>query len=220
MQEELKNKIQFTPLTPGLGFHPFSDGLPYAPVTKAGLSESMGTGAVSAGAPKIARQPQRPLRVSVPTPFISAQPTPAEIEPAEQKFGYWYLLKRIFAYSLDSIVNLTLCLATFAFAFWKQGLNLDGMITPGILALSALFLIVFNWALITAQEVAFNTSLGKRSFGLILPGTAHACFWRAFFFLISVGFCGVGLMWALFKRNKRCWHDVAMDLQPIEIARL
>ncbi len=83
-----------------------------------------------------------------------------------------------------------------------------------------LFLCVFNWAITTAQEVAFSTSLGKRLFGLALNGSASAIFLRAFFFLPSVGFAGIGLIWALFDRRKRCWHDLVVDLQPTEIAYL
>ena len=64
--------------------------------------------------------------------------------------------------------------------------------------------------------MAFHTTLGKRLFGLALPGNAIAIFLRAFFFLPSALFCGVGLLWAAFDGRSRCWHDVVVDLQPIE----
>jgi len=53
-----KAKIQFKPLHEGMGFHPFSDGLPYAPEskTKYASGPSTGTGAVSAGRPRFATQ--------------------------------------------------------------------------------------------------------------------------------------------------------------------
>src|SRR5436309_3407808 len=53
--------LQFQAVTPGLGFHPFSDGLPYAPVSKVAMQPApanrpatvpalgMGAGATSAG---------------------------------------------------------------------------------------------------------------------------------------------------------------------------
>jgi hypothetical protein len=86
-----KGKIQFKPLHEGMGFHPFSDGLPYAPESKAGVRPSkgqsmgQGSGAVSAGRPrfatatpptKTARQLQTPLAVA-PTATIPASGFPA-----------------------------------------------------------------------------------------------------------------------------------------------
>lgn len=48
--------VSFAPLTDGLGFHPFADGLPYAPAGKSaspsGASAPTGTGAVAAGRPQ------------------------------------------------------------------------------------------------------------------------------------------------------------------------
>ena len=34
MEKPREPELKFSPITEGLGFHPFSDGLPYAPVTK------------------------------------------------------------------------------------------------------------------------------------------------------------------------------------------
>lgn len=49
-----KERIQFKPLHDGMGFHPFSDGLPYAPESKAKTKPvtSSGAGAVAAGRPQ------------------------------------------------------------------------------------------------------------------------------------------------------------------------
>jgi hypothetical protein len=47
-----KGKIQFKPLHEGMGFHPFSDGLPYAPESKSKYSS--GAGANAAGRPQFA----------------------------------------------------------------------------------------------------------------------------------------------------------------------
>jgi len=94
------------------------------------------------------------------------------------------------------------------------------LINPGIVLIAGLFLAFFNWAITTAEEVAFGTSIGKRLFGLAIQGSASAIFLRAFFFLPSTCFGGIGILWALFDRRRRCWHDLVVDLQPIEIARL
>ena len=49
-------KIKFSPLHEGMGFHPFSDGLPYAPESK--TKYSSGAGATSAGRPTFASPQQ------------------------------------------------------------------------------------------------------------------------------------------------------------------
>ena len=58
------SKIQFSPLHEGMGFHPFSDGLPYAPESK--TKYKTGAGATSAGRPTFAKaqtfnQPSKPM---------------------------------------------------------------------------------------------------------------------------------------------------------------
>ncbi len=235
--------LDFKPLTDGLGFHPFADGLPYAPVrkTQAPLPEAQpqqGTGAVSAGHARFATQlPRVPVaRVSVPvasslplqeSAIQARNPLPAAPEksgvpaPGSQPMQSWaYLPKRLLAYSLDSAFNMGLCAVAFGGALWKQGIPPESLLSPGTVVLFTLFLLGFNWAILTAQEVAFGTSLFKRLFGLELDGSATAIFLRAFFFLPSLGFCGVGLLWAGLDRRRRCWHDLVVNLQPVETARL
>ncbi len=46
-----KKEIQFKPLNEGLGFHPFADGLPYAPQSPSQRLAARGTGAIAAGKP-------------------------------------------------------------------------------------------------------------------------------------------------------------------------
>jgi uncharacterized RDD family membrane protein YckC len=154
---------------------------------------------------------------TAPKPVAVPESLGLDLEPG---LGLGYLVKRIFAYLLDTAFNLSLCVGALSIALWKQDLNPELLLNPGIVAVSVLFLAVFNWAITTAQEVAFGTSIGKRIFGLSLEGSTSAVFLRAFFFLPSVCFAGIGLIWSLFDRRKRCWHDMVVDLQPVEIARL
>lgn len=243
----MEKDLSFKPITDGLGFHPFSDGLPYAPVSKvaskpqvtapratppAQLSPAatprMGVGATAAGRPTFA--PTAP-RVSVPVartpvsaPVQTQTQTVAKEARPEPKFdaqpGFGYLIKRVVAYVLDSTLNIGLCLGALSAALWRQNVDPGTLINPGVAVLALAFLAVFNWALITAQEVAFGTSFGKRIFGLAIHGSALATFLRAICFIPSAAFCGLGLAWALVDRNKRCWHDVVSGLQPKEIASL
>ncbi|MGK5085555.1 RDD family protein [Bdellovibrionota bacterium FG-1] len=225
-------ELKFQPLSEGLGFHPFSDGLPYAPIAKtqtsrvtaaaSTASRSSGSGATVAGpvqyarisvpvATQVASKNQKPTQAALP----AAQPPPLEAD-----LGAEYVFKRVFAYLLDTIINTGLCAGALSAALWKENLSPELLLNPGIVLLAGLFLGVFNWAITTAQEVAFGTSIGKRLFGLALQGTASALFLRAFFFIPSLCFAGIGLIWALFDRKRRCWHDLVVDLQPIEINNL
>lgn len=159
------------------------------------------------------------------------QPLPPKNPPIPQKSanelliavpapGVGYLFKRLFAYLFDSVLNLGLCTGTLILILRNQGLNPDSLLSADIWLPFCLFLFVFNWAIIAAQEVAFGTSVGKRLFGLALNGNAAALFLRAFFFLPSLAFGGLGIVWALFDRNRRGWHDLVVDVQPTEIAQL
>lgn len=202
MEKNRNKEIRFAPVTDGLGFHPFSEGLPYAPAAKPSLT---GTGAVAAGTPRFATQiPQ------VALPVIPSMPVP----------GIGYLFKRVAAYGIDSALNVTLSGVALVFVFMRLGLQYESLLRADAAILTAAFLGVLNWALIAAQEIAFGTSFGKRVFRLALDGSATAIFLRSFFFAASVAFFGVGLVWSVLNRRRRCWHDMIVDLQPIEIARL
>lgn len=238
--------IEFQAINSGLGFHPFSDGLPYAPVSKATKTQprptlppfsrepvsrepkkdlSTGAGAVAAGHPSMVL-PKRPVsvepRVSVPVAAPKAVPKTAPIPPvfSEVRYGFFYSFKRVLAYALDSVLNISLLVTGLSFGLLNQDISPDMLLNPGVILASFFFVGLFNWAIMSAQEVAFGTSVGKRVFGLALQGKTSTIFLRALLFLPSTAFCGAGLLWALFDSRRRCWHDVVVDLQPIEVARL
>jgi len=242
----LTQGLGFHPFSDGLPYAPVSksaarpQATPHSPPKegKRDLARDLsgGAGAISAGKPDFAYTPRVSVPVAAPAPKVSTQvqkPAPQKVvakqtataAPAAQafgepKFGYVYLLKRVLAYSLDTLLNTALLATGLSFALLNEDMNPDLLMNPGIVMISILFFTLFNWALITAQEVAFGTSIGKRIFGLMVQGSTSALFLRAFFFLPSISFCGVGLLWGLFDKRKRCWHDVVVNVQPIEVARL
>jgi hypothetical protein len=118
------------------------------------------------------------------------------------------------------LVNTTLCLLGLGAVMVRLELSWDAFSNMSLLLLGVVFLAMFNWSIMTAQEVLLGTTLGKRMFGLVLRGGTSALFLRSFFFLPSLIFCGLGIVWALFDRRKRCWHDHAVDIQPLELAQL
>ncbi len=254
--------LQFRPLHQGVGFHPFSDGLPYAPAVptrtnQAPSTPTTGTGAIAAGParPVISRPLAQPMpmprspvmippSIRVPGPtlprpdaFLRHQPNQLTIQqpiqhtaqqaPAleaapniEKNFGWTYPLARSFAFLLDVTFNVlvtaTVVTVALAFADLEPWFLLEG----NLAGMTLFFLVAFSWALMTAQEILFKTTIGKRVMGLKLRGTATEIFLRSFFFLPSIGFAGAGILWALFDRDKRCWHDVAINLQPTRITQL
>ncbi len=208
-----------------------------------------GSGAVAAGRPQfvIPRQPQqapsmpRPARTKTSVAVAAAAaasrtssinanvrgvtqsrvPVPSVMpaESTDEIFGIGYVFKRIFAYTLDCTFSLMIYVGVLSLAAWKGLSSLDSTLSPGVWMLGGMAWALFHWFFLTAQELIFKTSFGKQWFGLRLFGDASAIFVRAFLFVPSVLFCGLGLVWCLFDRRRRCWHDVAADLAPTEIAQ-
>jgi uncharacterized RDD family membrane protein YckC len=166
--------------------------------------------------------------VSQPEPMVSvpvAEAKKAAVSPIppvfkEARYGFFYSLKRVCAYVLDSFLNTALLATGLSFGLLNQDMSPDMLFNPGVILASFFFAALFNWAIMSAEEVAFGTTIGKRVFGLALQAKTSAIFLRALLFLPSTAFCGAGLLWAIFDSRRRCWHDVVVDLQPIEVARL
>ena len=205
--------LSFKPLTEGLGFHPFSDGLPYAPLRK-NRTPTTGGGAVAAGPPSFAR----------PTKLNQATQKAETDKPLlrEETFGFSYLFKRMIAYFIDSFFNISVCVIALTYILIHEDIRIESLVIgPDLAFLIVTFLFVFNWALITAQEVTFRSSLGKRIVSLQLSGSsASKLLLRSFLFILSGFFCGIGLLWGLFDKQKRCWHDVVTDIQPVNLTKL
>ncbi len=138
----------------------------------------------------------------------------------EIQFGYGYLLKRVAAFLMDLTLNLTLLgVATAGFMF-KLGFHPRQLLAYEILPVTVVFLLVFTWAVVAAEEVAFGTTAGKKILSLSIDGPVGTVFLRSLLFLFSMACFGLGIFYALFDRKKRCWHDALSGLQPIEIAKL
>lgn len=256
MEKEKEKKIAFKPMTDGLGFHPFSEGLPYSPNSnqKEKISQS-GSGAVSGNkqghyrftntvpATKVLPKsevsrpshihlgpiPPRPTYTPAPQIQPSFKPTAQTQKMQTQEkpvllgvsqYSFFYSTKRVLAFLLDSMVNLTICSIALAFVLNRLEISMSQFKQTEAMLILGAFLWVFNWALITAQDVAFGTSVGKRSFSLALEGKPFVLLLRSFLFLISFGFALLGILWAVIDPKRRCWHDILSHTQPIELARL
>lgn len=217
-------KIDFKPLSSGLGFHPFSDGLPYAPLSpspQGGAPQktrplATGTGAVAAGTPTFAtRIPKVNVPIAKPaleTISLSASST-AAVHP--QRLGFTYVLKRIIAYLVDLTLSLSLAGICFAWVFWNEPQFPERLFHSQVTWMISLYALAFPWVMITGQELIFKSTLGKRIFKLRLNATTGALLLRAIFFLPSLFFLGTGLLWCLFDPQRRCWHDLITQIQPL-----
>jgi hypothetical protein len=220
-QNESKEKeIQFKALSDGLGFHPFANGLPYSPPTGKTQPEekkpdfSKGTGAYSAGRPSFV-YPKAPAAKPA-APAVAPKP----LLQTDQTLGFEYLLKRVLSFMVDSFLNILLSSAILGFCLWSQSNNFDFMMNSGVLVISACFLLFFNWAMITSQEILFHTSIGKKLFGLRLQGSLGAILGRAVLFIPSAAFFGLGVIWAAFNKDRVTWYDAATGIQPKEVAEI
>lgn len=199
--------IQFKPAHSGVGFHPFSNGLPYTPTPGAGTFAG------------------RPPKTVVPR--VNKVPSPQKNEtealktnPIELHLDWSYLLLRLIAYGLDIISMASLTVSGFGISLLTLKMSPWILLDSSLILMSIAMTAFFCWALILIQELIFQTSLGKIIVGLRLRGSATSIFLRSLLFIPSFIFGGFGLFWGLFDSEKRCWHDVATDLQPSRITRL
>lgn len=200
-------QLNFRPLHSGLGFHPFSDGLPYAPQTPK--------------APPLPRPilPPRqvvmaPAKAPAATPAAMPAQAPAPTPAPVQTPGWSYLPLRMTAFGIDVIFHLSAAALLLMGGVVAMGYEPLVIFEGGVFSAALLTISVLGWAMMVGQEVALGSTPGKRIVGLKLQGSPAALFLRAFFFLISLMFMGAGLLWALFNRERRCWHDLASDVQP------
>ena len=163
-----KDRISFRPLHDGMGFHPFSDGLPYAPEAKRKQAPSTGTGAVSAGTPRFA-EPIRTARQLQQASQARTQPTPAPaprpvVAPETQETDL--VRRRAFAYLLDAILHAGFWITTNLAALFAFKFHLDPELMLQNPAGFLVFFLLSQWLFISLQEVLFETSAGKVFFQL------------------------------------------------------
>ncbi|RYZ65323.1 MAG: RDD family protein, partial [Proteobacteria bacterium] len=168
------------------------------------------------GAPieEIVQRLQREI-AATPTPQSRMQPAPApEVYGVRMHYSFSYSFQRLFAWVIDSAFNLSVAATVLSFAILKTELLSLPPHSNFSLALMGVFLFLCNWAAIAGQEVAFGTSLGKRVFGLRIPGTGTDAFIRAMAFIPSLLIGGLGIVMSVFDSRKRCLHDRLAGAQP------
>jgi len=221
MQNE---KIKFSPLHDGVGFHPFSEGLPYAPQTKVSPRTenkpfptapafspqlSRGTGAVAAGTPTFA-MPMTARQLQQQTPKTSPNlnqrsvvHTQAAATPELAKTLATTespLRARFFAYLLDTVIHLAFWIAINLIATFTFHFQLDTSLLARNWIGFSLFFAFSQWFFIAMQEVLFETTIGKSFFDLEFKRSrksffAPSLFLRSIVFMVGMFFMGLGLLY-------------------------
>ncbi|MBU6152928.1 MAG: RDD family protein [Bdellovibrionales bacterium] len=199
-------KIKFKPLHEGMGFHPFSDGLPYAPESKS--KPQMGAGATAAGRPrfttqippqvrpqlKTARQLQNPsissaTAIRTATPSRAIQTTPKVMPASEPSL----LRQRSFAYLLDSVIHASFWIGTNLAALFLFQFQIDFGIVKDSLPQFLVFFLFSQWIFIGLQEVLFENTIGKAFFQLEFQRNHKSLFLRSMVFMTGILCFGLGL---------------------------
>lgn len=240
--DKTENELEFKPLTDGLGFHPFSNGMPYAPVrpkaSPTSPASATGSGAIAGGKPVFHYAPQFHPRTITAPPLAPLAPLPSHVLPStplaplEIPKSQGLLTYRLLGFITDTGINFILGLLALTLLFWKESngvfssLSSISSVSESVIIVGLLFLSLLNWSLITAQEVVFRTSLGKRLFNLILkdsgtsselPPSPLRILLRSVLCVFSMTLAGLGILWAAFDSKGRTWHDLATG---IEVARV
>ncbi len=218
-----KQKIQFKPLHEGMGFHPFSDGLPYAPESKT-KSTHAGTGAVSAGRPQFAtqsfntskpmgtarqmQQQAQPVAQSMGQPLVQpyVQPqkqtqmqrakTTTNTRPAtvtSHAPSDDIIRRRAFAYLMDTVIHAGFWLATNLAALYFFKFQIDSEILKDNFVHFGVFFLLSQWMFVSLQEVLFENSLGKLFFNLEFKRNHGSLMLRSILFMGGLLFFGMGL---------------------------
>ena len=244
-----KPNVSFEPLHSGLGFHPFSDGLPYSVPNKNRMSTSARPSPqLSKPTPQTLQQPladrmnsrpenprrQENFRPPMEGPWVppvlpqgtrptwktasnTSAPLPKKI--ISESPGASYLIARVFSYGIDCLVHTSLVGGIIWLTLWFNEMDLRILTYSGMLPVIAVFLIAFNWFLVTLQELIFHTSLGKSLFQLVIPASRGKILFRSLIFIPSA-LSGIGLIFGIFNRKRSCLHDLPFETQPIRVTKL
>jgi len=210
--------IDFKLLNEGLGFQKQAGTMPYAPTNPKKITKRMtGTGATQAGTPLFVNPPPRVSRpVQSRIPETAPVPTPMIENKKEALPTYSLVFKRITSVLIDLTVSSVVTVGTFSISAHFLSIPMSLFLNPGVQLLVGGSFLLFHWSLVLLEELIFQTSLGKWALGLYLSGSRIGILFRGIFFLASAFLLGIGLIWSLFDKKKRCIHDILSDVEVKE----
>lgn len=142
---------------------------------------------------------------------------PLQSQDLQSPLGRSYVAKRVTAYTIDFVLNSVFFFFIAIVLMLKQGSGADIFSNRSVILVTASFCFAFHWFLLTLQEMIFGTSLGKWFLGFSLNGGSLALLLRAVLSIPSILLMGVGVLAGLSHPQKRCWHDSAVGVQPLEM---
>ena len=219
-QQPPKTKIQFKPLHDGMGFHPFSDGLPYAPASKAQTqtepqTPTTGYGATAAGRPRFVHTTSpRPVSHSLANSLSTPEPLHTRtaalnshlvINPSvavTEKTGLitdtslekQIIRRRAFAYALDMVIHAGFWVLTNLAALFIFHFQIEPEIFTENLPQFIAFFALSQWLFIALQETLFETSIGKVFFNLEFKRNHRSLLLRSIVFMMGVVTLGIGFL--------------------------
>jgi hypothetical protein len=220
--------VLFEPLSEGLGFHPFAEGLPYG-----GAQSVVGraTPEVRPGIPAAA--PARgqsdtvlagPVRWVLPErergeeafdlELVLGESPQKSVHPEGLSLGY--VFARVMAYGFDLSLNALLEVACALGLSWSGYVSFEFLKSWSALQSFGVVFILSGWVLIGVQEVTFQNSAGKALLGMTLAGGGRLRIaLRSLLYPLALGFGGLGVLSSLLNVRKACWHDRWTQVQPI-----
>jgi hypothetical protein len=153
-------------------------------------------------------------------PQESTTPVPESKLVLEPRLGLGFMFKRSLAFVMDSVILTSLVAVMGVSAGILMNLDLTSLLEPELLNLEIAFGCAFLWSLITAQEVVFSTTLGKRLFDLRVEGSLIARILRSVFLPISILLLPINLIIGLIDRKQRLIHEWCSGTSTREVAHL
>jgi len=202
--------LQFRAIHKGMGFHNFEEGPP-----RPGSSIERVPTRYSADLPVSTSPP-----VPVPAPFKNISRTEPSGDWIEGTPTFAGMFRRASSWFLDQTILTLTSVSIFSLAMIALNLRLDHILSADFWIWMRAFMFLMNWALITAQEVAFGTSIGKRALGYQLQGPPLKILFRALVFIPGLLLGGLGILMALVHPHRLCFHDWLSGLTPEETATI
>ena len=216
-----KGKIQFKPLHEGMGFHPFSDGLPYAPESKSKYSNGVGANAAgrpqfatpstsgpalapaTSSSPKVTARQLQERQISSQNTIGKTNATSAAkagVTSAKPKTAAAVapaiesslIRKRAFAYLMDTVIHAGFWLAVNLTALFLFKFQIDAEIVRENFGQFLVFFLISQWMFIALQEILFENSIGKVFFNLEFKRNHSSLFLRSMVFMLGALCFGLG----------------------------
>jgi hypothetical protein len=208
-------KLIFKPLSEGLGFQPFSDGLPYENSTN--VTRTAAPSATLSSAPPLQAVPQQSIatekqtlgEVSKKAQKPAAQQKARTMDQPDPGSGVFWIARFLGA-SLDAFISLILVLSSVIVVSANTDFDLLAILSEDASGVSQGIFFLSCYALVVVQDVFLGTSLGKRFFRLELTGGTQKVFFRSLLLPFLWIATPLSFLWSVGTRKRSLlWDSIA-----------